>query len=76
MDSGADALWDTKLGGKETWVWDRVSHRTGAAPGEGVTLMQYALAAGTHTLQIKQRDDGTKLDKILITNDLNYIPAN
>jgi hypothetical protein len=72
MDDGADALWDTKLGGTEVWVWDLVSDR-GANYGEGVP-MQYTLAAGTHTLRIKQREDGTKLDKLLITNDLSYTP--
>jgi hypothetical protein len=75
MDSGPDALWDTKLGGTEVWVWNRVSHQAGATPGEGVELVNYTLTAGTHTLRIKQRDNGTKLDKLLITNDLNYTPV-
>jgi hypothetical protein len=74
MDSGPDALWDTKLGGTEVWVWDRVIHRAGALPGEGVEPVQYTLTAGPHTLQIKQRENGTKLDKLLITNDLSYVP--
>jgi hypothetical protein len=74
MDSDSDALWDTKLSGTEVWGWDIVSHRAGTQPGEGVELMNYTLEAGTHTLRIKQRDSGTKLDKLLITNDLSYVP--
>jgi hypothetical protein len=74
MDSDAEALWDTTLNGAEVWGWEMVSHRAGAQPGEGVELMNYTLEAGTHTLRIEQRENGTKLDKLLITNDLSYVP--
>jgi hypothetical protein len=74
MDSGPDALWDTRLdGGVEVWVRDRLSERLGSTYGQRVPL-EYTLAAGTHTLRIKQRENGTKLDKLLITNDLTYVP--
>jgi hypothetical protein len=67
VDGGSDALWDTQIA--TAWVWDRVSHRNGADP------MTYYLQAGSHTLLIKQREDGTKIDKILITADMGYIPV-
>jgi hypothetical protein len=66
VDSGSDALWDTQMA--TAWAWDRVSHRNGADP------LTYYLQAGSHTLSIKQREDGTKIDKILITADMGYIP--
>ena len=68
MDNGAYSLWDTALGGTETWIWDKVNNRGGADP------VVYSLGAGQHTLIIKQREDGTKIDRILITNDMQYIP--
>ena len=34
----------------------------------------YALGVGQHTLVIKHREDGAKLDRILITNDRANIP--
>jgi hypothetical protein len=68
VDSGPYALWDTLLSGVEVWGWDLVNHRGGADP------VVYSLAAGPHTLVIKQREDGTKIDRILITNDLAYVP--
>jgi len=34
----------------------------------------FNLSAGDHILEIKQREDGTKLDKLLITNNLSYVP--
>ena len=34
----------------------------------------YYLEAGQHTLKVKQREDGTKLDRILITDDMQFVP--
>ena len=68
VDEGGYAIWDTQLGGTETWVWDLVNDR-------GITdPVVFYLEAGIHTLEIKQREDGTKIDKILITNDMKYVP--
>jgi hypothetical protein len=66
MDDGNFSLWSTAKSKK--WIWDQVSSRGGADP------VVYYLQAGEHTLTIKQREDGTKLDKILITNDFGYVP--
>ena len=66
MDGGADSLWDTTI--SSSWVWNRVSHRNGSDP------VVYNLSAGNHTLVIKQREDGTKLDEIIITDDLSLRP--
>jgi hypothetical protein len=66
MDSGSYALWDT-VGGS-TWGWDWVNNRGVADP------MVYSLGVGQHTLVIKHREDGAKLDRILITNDMAYVP--
>ena len=66
IDSGNYALWDVQQSG--SWKWDKVKDRDGADP------VVYYLEAGEHTLTIMQREDGTKIDQILITNDLSYIP--
>jgi hypothetical protein len=66
IDNGGFALWDTQI--DQTWVWDRVRDRDGADP------VVYHLWPGEHTLTIKQREDNTKLDRLLITHDLNYVP--
>ena len=49
-------------------MWDQVSDRFGADP------VMYYLEVGTHTLRVKGREDGTKIDRILITNDVDYVP--
>lgn len=68
IDNGEYALWDTRMGGEETWVWGRVSDRGFADP------VIFHLETGVHTLVIKQREDGTKIDRILITNDMEHVP--
>lgn len=65
VDGQADMVWNTLSGGQNVWTWDAVSNPNESSP------QQYWLAAGFHTLTIKQREDGTKLDSIVITNDLN-----
>ena len=66
MDSGSESLWD--VAPSTSWTWDKVNHRGGADP------VVYYLKSGTHTLLIKQREDGTKIDKFIITDDLNFKP--
>jgi hypothetical protein len=61
MDDSEWALWEDIPVGSD-WHWDDV-HDTN--PAEAVS---YELTAGEHTLTVCQREDGTLLDKILITN--------
>ena len=68
IDGGESSLWDTQI--SSNWIWDQVSDRNGADP------VVYFLDKGEHTLLIEQREDGTKIDKILITNDLKAVPRN
>lgn len=49
------------------WVWDEAA---------GATTPIFFLSAGSHTLTLRQRESGTKLDKLLITNNMNLIPQN
>jgi hypothetical protein len=51
----------------QPWVWDQAASHT--------TPVFY-LDAGSHTLTLKQRESGTKLDKLIITNDLTLVPQN
>jgi hypothetical protein len=71
MDGQAELAWKTKLGGEDIWTWDVVSNRTGDEPRDSSNPQLYRLEAGLHTLSIKQREDGTKLDIMVITNDLS-----
>ena len=67
MDYGASIAWHTALGAKNTWMWDQVMDKNDP------NSVSFYLDAGTHTLVIKQMEDGTKLDSILITTQPGWI---
>ena len=52
------------------WHWDEVHDNR-----NNNQVMEYDLAAGPHTLVFTYCMDQTRLDKLLITNDLEYIPT-
>ncbi len=60
MDGAADVTWSTDPG--SNWVWSQVGQ-------------SYILSAGSHQLLIKQREDGSKLDRLIITDDASYVPG-
>jgi hypothetical protein len=70
MDGGTPVNWNNIPIGA-AWHWDDVHN--GAATGN--PLVTFNLTAGNHTLVIPYREDGTKLDKILITNDSAFVPT-
>ena len=61
VDNSAWIMWNSIPAGT-SWHWDDV-HRS----SNDITIY-YRLEPGTHTLSICMREDGTKLDKILIAN--------
>ncbi|WP_438445266.1 glycosyl hydrolase family 28-related protein [Gorillibacterium sp. sgz5001074] len=61
FDGGEDAYYWGSAG--SSWQWRK-------HPGTAFTL-----TAGTHTLRIKKREDGAKLDKFLLTTDASYTPS-
>ena len=74
VDGGTDNLWDvTNSAG---WSWDRVSHRGGGTiASPQVNPVRFTLGAGVHTIRIKQREAGTRLDKLLLTSDPILVPT-
>lgn len=49
----------------ESWHWVRAPRR----------LAQLELTQGTHTLQAKNREDGVRIDQILLVRDKRYVPV-
>ena len=73
VDGKADFVYDVFQGTtKSAWTWDLLSERR--SNGGQIDPKVLTLAAGTHTIEFKARWEDTKLDKILITVDDNYIP--
>lgn len=71
VDGQTEMVWHTKLGDQDVWTWDVVTSRAVDDPRDTTKPQKYRLEAGDHTLAIKQREDGTRLDTIVITNDLS-----
>lgn len=67
MDYDAGIAWYTALGARSTWFWNQVTDQHDPNP------VSFTLAAGMHTLIVSQREDGTKLDKIAITTQPEWI---
>jgi polygalacturonase len=68
VDGGTWVNWnDITPGG--SWHWATV---TNDASSDSPVLVN--LAAGVHTISFAYREDGTRLDRVLITNDLNLVP--
>jgi hypothetical protein len=69
VDGGPWVDWnDITPGG--AWHWATV---TNDASSDAVVLAD--LAGGAHTLSVAYREDGTRLDRVLITNDLTLVPT-
>ena len=66
VDDGGDNLWEVEAG--DHWHWDAINDRNGEDP------VKFTLTEGLHTIKIKMREDGTKLDKMVLTNDEDFIP--
>ena len=66
VNMGLNNLWEVEIG--DDWHWDVVNNREQADP------VKFILTEGTHTIKIKLREDGTALDKLLLTNSINFIP--
>ena len=47
----------------DTWHWDEVHSND-----DGNSVVEFTLSAGTHTLEVSYREDGTLLDAIAVMN--------
>jgi hypothetical protein len=63
VDTGA--VTNFTLNVSPTWVWSLAQTPTSST---------YTLSAGTHTIKVRYRETGAKLDRLLLTNNLSYTP--
>jgi polygalacturonase len=69
LDNGAWTDWNDIAAGT-AWHWGNVTDDTNSdAP------VLAGLTAGAHTISFAYREDGAKLDRVLITNDLTLVPT-
>jgi hypothetical protein len=69
IDQGAWVQWNN-LTPSTDWVWDDVHDATQAN-----TTLRYTLSQGDHTLAVAYREQGTELDKFVITSVVDFVPT-
>jgi hypothetical protein len=60
--------WAFQTPGGASWVWSAIQ-------GAGKGKLRVMLDAGAHWMAVKQDETGTALDRLLITNNPGFIPA-
>ena len=67
VDGGSAVRWnEIELG--SSWHWDTVKAEGSSTPAT------FSLGAGFHTVEVSYREDGTKLDALVITSDTSFNP--
>jgi hypothetical protein len=66
LNNGSNHLWEVEPGNH--WHWEKVKHST--SPFQ----LTFTLTEGTNVINVIMREDGTKLDKLLLTNNLDFVP--
>jgi len=69
MDGGTWINWNDVVP-STLWQWGAV---TNDAAGDAV--VSFSLSAGSHTLTFAYREDGARLDRVLVTDDLAFTPS-
>ena len=73
-----DRFFDPKLQGDElyfTWYWLRMNYRDPSVdPAAWWNMQFFNMKAGANTLLLKTREIGAKIDKFIVTDDLDYDP--
>lgn len=62
---GRYTTWDA--GTRSTWTWVKVADSS---------TVNFALTAGTNTVQFGWKNDNVQVDKMVFTNNPNYVPQN
>lgn len=75
VDDGPAMVWDAPRerldDARGRWMWDPASSRE----PERVDPVVLELTAGSHTLTLNPREEGTGIGALLVTNDLGFRPA-
>jgi hypothetical protein len=75
VDGGTEDIYDAAEGiWSDTWQWTRINGRNGGSP-LALNPRTFNLSAGNHIITFRAREANATLDKVLLTNDLAFIPS-
>ncbi|MDZ7261111.1 MAG: Ig-like domain-containing protein [candidate division KSB1 bacterium] len=72
IDGGAESRWKFRPP-SASWFWNLVCHVHDDGYEERPKI--FSLTAGNHTLKIRGRQAGSKIDKLIFTTDPNFVPS-
>jgi hypothetical protein len=75
MDQGTEDIFDMAQNTwTNAWQWNRVNGRAGGAP---LTLNPrvFYLTAGQHTLHVRGREPGARIDRLILTTNASFVPG-
>lgn len=76
MDGGPELVYDTAEGSwSNRWQWTRLIGRASDAPVNFIPRV-FALSQSNHTLVFREREANSRLDRVLLTADPNFVPQN
>jgi hypothetical protein len=67
VDGGSSIYWAMEI--TDDWTWAELGR---FYEGETETL---SLSAGEHVLEVRHREPGTRVDRLLVTDDLEFVPS-
>ncbi len=70
VDGGTWNRWNF-ITASSSWVWDDVHQEDNGT----ITELFYDLGVGSHTITVAYREDGAQLDRLMITDDLSFVPT-
>ena len=75
-DGGVEDVYDVAQNTwSSAWQWTRVNGRGGGTSAAAIDPRLFSFSAGTHTIVFRGRERTTGLDRIIVTNDRNFVPG-
>jgi hypothetical protein len=76
IDGGPEDIFDMAVDvWSSSWQWDRVTGRAGSSNSIPMLVPRtFQLSAGSHSLAFRCREDGSLLDRVIVCNDLEFVP--
>ena len=57
------------------WQWTRVNGRGAAGVPLTINPRTFTFTSGTHTIRLRERDPLTRVDRVIVTNDFDFVPT-
>jgi len=73
VDGGTEDTFD--IDASASWKWRRVNGRGSSGVPLSINPRIFPLTAGTHTIRLRSREAYTKFDRMILTNNMNYVPT-